>query len=177
MSLNNIQLPSSVVADLYRSSLIDTGTETTEDFQKPSTNRSSKKYKSEEVWKYLGGNQKNILIAVDYKDAVHLPDDELALLTNMLSACKLSLDDVAIINRNNHKEAGYKELSAYFKSKIVFLFDIEPSSFGLAVSFPHFQVQSVTNTTFLFSPALEEIKKDKLLKSKLWVCLQKIFGV
>jgi hypothetical protein len=170
MDLNNIQLPASLVVSLYRSSLIDSDTEP--DTATPIINDT---IKSQEKW--LGENKKNILIAVDHTGIVHLPDDELSFLTSMLTACRLSLADVVIINRNNYKESGYKELVAQFKSKIIFLFGIEPSSFGLPVTFPHFQVQSFANSKYLFTLTLEEMKKDSLLKSKLWVCLRHIFGV
>jgi hypothetical protein len=128
-------------------------------------------------WKTLGGNKKNILIAVNYPGTAFLPDNELAFLTNMLSACKLSLDDVSIINIAPYKLFNYKDLIGHYKSNKVFLFGIEPADFGLPVSFPAFQVQSFSGCTYLFAPTLEESKDDKLLKSKLWVCLQRIFAI
>jgi len=57
------------------------------------------------------------------------------------------------------------------------LFGTEPSTINLPVSFPHFQLQSFNNYTFLFTPPLHEIRNDQILKSKLWVCLRKIFNV
>jgi hypothetical protein len=171
MDLNHIHLPPAVITDLYRTSLIEAN-------ETPVIVKSDRLQTTAPVpGKHLGENQKNILIVVDYTDAVYLPDEELSFLTGMLTACKLSLADVAIVNRNNCKEISYKELMANFKSKIVFLFGVDPVSFGLPVNFPHFQVQSFANATFLFSPALEEPKNDKLLKSKLWVCLRHIFGI
>jgi hypothetical protein len=102
---------------------------------------------------------------------------ELELLTTMLIACQLSLNDVVIINRNNHPGTGYKELLDHFKSRIILLFAIEPLEMGLPVSFPYFQVQKFSNNTFLFSPSLHELDQDKLLKSRLWLCLKRIFGI
>lgn len=178
MDLNNIQLPASVIADLYRSTLVDTNTtDTNESFSKSEPNIIIPNNLTNNEWKHLGENKKNILIVVDYADAVYLPDEELSFLTNMLSACKLSLADVAISNRNNYKEIEYKELLSHFKSRVVFLFGIEPVSFGLPVSFPHYQIQPFAKATFLFAPSLEEHKKDELLKSKLWVCLRRIFAI
>ena len=169
MSLNHIQLPATAIANLYRFSLIETN-------ETPAKTETSI-IVSDSNDKYLGENKKNILVVVDYSNAVYLPDEELAFLTNMLVACKLSLADVAIINRDSYKEKSYKELISRFKSRIVFLFGIEPVSFGLPVSFPHFQIQPFATATFLFSPALEECNKDTLLKSKLWVCLRRIFAI
>jgi len=173
MNLNHIQLPASVVANLYRNSLIDPDDTilANDDALWKITDRAG------DQWKYLGENKKNILIVVDYPDAIYLPDEELSFLTSMLTACGLSLADVAIVNRNYYVTADYKDLIAQFSSKIIFLFGVDPVSFGLPVSFPHFQVQSFAKTTFLFTPPLEERKKDDLLKSKLWVCLRRIFGI
>ncbi len=169
MDINHIQLPATLIADLYRSSLIETN-EIPVKVERPAAPATPAKG-------YLGENQKNILIVVDYADAVYLPDEELGFLTSMLTACKLSMADVAIINRYSNKDTGYKEMIKQFNSRTVFLFGVDPLSFGLPLDFPHFQVQSFANTTFLYSPALEESKKDSLLKSKLWVCLRKIFGI
>jgi hypothetical protein len=174
MDLNNIELPAFVVADLYQSSLIETGEIPLK--TQPAT-ATIEKEQLISVWKSVGGNQKNILIIVNYTDVVHLPDSDLTFLTGILGACKLSLADVAIVNLNNHPEASYKELTSFFKSKIVFLFAVEPASFGLPMSFPHFQIQAFASNSFLFSPSLKELENDKLLKSKLWVCLKRLFNL
>jgi len=173
MNLNHIQLPASVVADLYKRSLVLSDQEPGEQVVS-SLNKTSD---SANKWKYLGENKKNILAVVNYSDSVHLPDEELNLLTKLLTACKLGLADVAIVNGNNYDEINYKEMIAQFSSKIIFLFGIEPVSFGLPVNFPHFQLQPFASATFLFSPSLEELRKDDLLKSKLWVCLRRLFAI
>jgi hypothetical protein len=179
MDLNHINLPAFIIADLYHSSIIDIG-ETSEK-PKPGeifTEKNPTLARAETiVWKYLGENRKNILIIINHNDVVHLPDDELNFLTDILGACKLSIGDVAIVNLNNHPGVSYKELTNHFKSKNVFLFGVEPEIFGLPMSFPHFQLQSFANNSFLFSPFLKELENDKLLKSKLWVCLKRIFGI
>ena len=168
MGLNDIQFPATTIAGLYRSSLIDSDEQTV---------IRENKSPAEKQDNFLGENKKNILIIVDYKEAKYLPDDELSFLTNMLNACKLNLADVAIVNLNARDGVNYKELVAELKSRIVFLFGVEPSFFGLPVSFPHFQIQPFANATFLFTPSLNECNKDALLKSKLWVCLRRIFAI
>ena len=167
MSINNIQFSPSALAELFHHSLIEDSEILTTEIIAITTDTD----------KYLGENKKNILVLVDYANAMFLPDEELSFLTNMLAACKLSLADVAIVNRNNYTDKNYKELIATFKTRIVFLFGIEPAAFGLPVSFPHFQIQPFANATFLFTPSLEECNKDALLKSKLWVCLRRIFAI
>jgi hypothetical protein len=181
MGLNDLHLSPALLSRLYPSSLINT--DNTDIVQPDPLAKELTKTKietekpTEQAWKFLGSNQQKVLIVVNYGDAVLLPDEELSFLTNMLAACKLSLGDVSIVNRNNYKGVLYKEILTHFQSKIVFLFGVEPAEFGLPVSFPHFQVQSLANTTFLYAPALEERHTDTLLKSKLWVSLRSIFGI
>ena len=182
MSLNDIKLSPIVIAGLYPSSLVESGanTDQTETARPVSNTNTGPLDLPEEItsaWKWLGNNRKNILVIVRSADAVHLPDKELDFLTMMLTACKLGLDDVAILNLNNHPGASYKELIAYFKSKIVWLFAVDPASFGLPMNFPHFQLQAFAGNTFLFSPSLEELENDKVLKSKLWVCFKRLFNL
>lgn len=175
MSLNDIQLPASVIAGLYPFSLVDTGT--AEVIQPaPAIPVMEGTPGTKSAWKYLGDNQKNILIIVQHTDVLHLPDEELGFLTSILTACKLGLGDVAIVNTNNHPDSSCKDHLGHFCSKIVLLFGVDPIGFGLPVDFPHFQVQSVAGCTFLYAPPLDECH-DKLFKSKLWVCLKRIFGL
>lgn len=168
MPLNNLELPASLVVDLYKNSLLEINdsapvqpTQTTNDNE----------------WKYLGKNEKNILIIVNYPETMNLPDEQLNFLTSMLSACKIGITDVAIVNMKNYNGASYKYFVDHFKSKIIFLYGIEPLTVDLPLSFPHFQVQSFANSKFLYTPSLDELEKDKVLKSKLWVCLRRIFGI
>jgi hypothetical protein len=174
MDINHIKLPAKVIADLYHSSLIDPLEMVVNPAEAASTE--NKTY-SDTSWKSLGENRKNVLIIVSYSDAVHLPDHDLDFLTGILGACKLSMADVAVVNTNNHPEASYRELLDFFKSKVVLLFAVEPASFGLPMSFPHFQIQPFAGNSFLFSPSLTELEHDKLLKSKLWVCLKRLFNL
>jgi hypothetical protein len=174
MDINHIELSPVLVAELYQSSLVDTDEE-------PLPVQPLAVTKQKDIpgpgWKWLGENKKNVLVIVQYAGSVYLPDEELSFLTGILGACKLSIGDTAIVNLVNHADVTYKELLAHFKSKIIFLFGVEPTAFGLPVSFPHFQVQAFANSTFLFAPTLKELEADKMLKSKLWVCLKRIFNI
>lgn len=177
MDLNHIELPASVMVNLYRASLVQP------DENPAKVQPVSAALEKEPVgnlpqeWKWLGRNRKNILMIVDYSDADHLPERELSFLRGVLNACKLNIDDVAVINRYHHPATPYKDLLGYFKCNPVFLFGVEPASLGLPISFPHFQLQAFANCSFLFTPTLKEMEEDKVLKSKLWVCLRRVFGI
>jgi hypothetical protein len=128
-------------------------------------------------WKYLGDYKKNILIIVRYHDVPYLPDEQLNFLKSVLSACKLNLADVAILNVANAPSSLYKEVQEKFKSNYTILLGLAPENLEMPLSFPEFQVQPFNNCTFLHTPVLEALENDKVLKSKLWVCLKKMFGM
>jgi hypothetical protein len=163
MSLNNIQLKSSLLADLYKDTLIETSI------------YASSAPESKQL-KYLGNNQKNILVVVSHQSLPFLPDEELNFLTNVLAACKLSMADIGIIN--NHKVEPVDVLSMIqSEAKQVLLFGVEPLEIGLPINFPPFQLQPFNNRTYLHAPALSQIENDKALKARLWSALKVLFGI
>jgi len=182
MSLNNIQLSPSHLTELYRNSLVQT-TEGSETKEKPFNQTTTQIVKPKRVdspineWKYLGENKKDILLVVRYANAPHLPGEQMNFLVSILGACKLSLADVAILNIANTPGDTYDSVWQQFKSRIIVLFGTSPTEFAMPVNFPEFQVQALNNCTFLHTPLLEELERDKILKSKLWVCLRRIFNL
>jgi hypothetical protein len=180
MDLNNIELPAFAVAALYETSLVSEvdGDSISKAPHEPVAGPTQPISASKDApgWRSLGDNRKNILIIVKTTEAVHLTDKDLQFLTGILGACQLSLADVAIVNISD-QPATYKELTAYFKSRIVFLFDVDPASFGLPMNFPQYQIQAFASNSFLYSPSLEDLEKDRVEKSKLWVCLKRLFNL
>jgi hypothetical protein len=161
MSLNDIQLTPTLIADLYNDKLIE---------QKQNQTLPAKPG-------FLGKNEKKILIASIDHEAVYLGDKQLAFLTNVLDACKLGLTDVAIVNWQNLDEEARSTFTSALDAKTVLLFGIEPATIGLPVNFPAFQVQEFNRRTYMHAPLLTEIEGDKELKKQLWNSLKKIFSV
>jgi hypothetical protein len=178
MKLSAIKLEASVITDLYKKYLVDTESRSLPEIQSKMTAvaESMEKRMAGEIY-FSGKNKQNILVLVNYKHVNCMPEEELTFFTNMLSACKLSLADVAIMNLDKTPAPFYKDLTGELNNRIILLFGTAPSALELPVDFPHFQVQSFNNCMFLYTPSLEEIKNDKILKSKLWVCLRKIFNL
>lgn len=179
MNLNNIELPAAVLADLYGSSLVEemSGKEAIKAPSPAFLPETEKVLTDSSSHKYLGHNRQHILFIVKHNDCVHLPDRELQFLTGILTACKLGLEEVAVINLHNYPGITYKELNKQFNSKTVLLFGTAPASLELPLNFPPFQPQPFNGCTYLFSPALNELENDKILKTKLWLCLKKIFSL
>jgi hypothetical protein len=183
MNLNSMTLPDTLVAELYPSAIIDINTAKTAGplQQEPVTLTGDRTARQEPELKpavtYLGNNRKNILILAEEKEAPELRDKALDFLTGILNACKLSLEDVAVINRAAYPELSYKELVARLQPKVILLFDITPTTLDLPLDFPHFQIQPFSGVSYLSSPGLAELENDKLLKSKLWVSLKRLFNI
>lgn len=186
MSLNDIKLQPRLISDLYANTLIDTSASNVPDApkseppaEKPAPSPVAAPPKEAPApggTSFLGRNEKGILILVSKDDAVYLPDGELNFLTNILSACQLSLADVAIVNwKTAHTELG--ALQQQLGTRFILLFDVSPLDAGLPINFPHFQIQQFDGRTYLSSPALADVEKDVTVKRQLWPSLKKMFSI
>jgi hypothetical protein len=160
MSIKNLRLNPLSIGFLYTKTLVSL------------EKKQSKKELTDK--NFLGNNEKGIVIVVKYTDAVHITDADLDILTKMLVACKLTLNDVALIN-SHHYTIDWSNLKATLPTQKLILFGITPIEFGMPVLFPDFQLQQYDQTVCLHSPSITAIAQDQLLKSKLWICLQKFF--
>ncbi len=159
MSLNNILLPSKLVAALYRNSLVE---------------GSARPVPQKKTVSYLGKNEKNILILVNHQSAPFLPDKELEFLTAVLLACGLDLSHVAIVNWHNADEKDHSVIHQLTPKDILFL-DVAPAVVGLTSGAVEFVVQKEGSIQFVFAPSLTQIEKTKQSKSQLWMALKELF--
>lgn len=167
MSLNNIDLPGIVIAELYKNNLLEAS-------EKESRKETAEKKKTTQV-QYLGKNGKHITILVHYPSDVYLPEEQLNFLGNVLKACGLNIGDIAIVNtamRTLDAATILKELETdkllVFRNMPLLNIPGEP-----------FTITKLGNIPVLTAPTLETINHDsedsKLLKSKLWGCLKQMF--
>lgn len=166
MSFDNIQLPASLLADLYKDSIVQLNDV---EKRKPAA-------KAATLVKFLGENKKGIFILVEDKTAPFLNEPSFQFLLTILTACKLNMADVALINKAAltipFTEA-IKELSA----KTILLFGIEAKEMNLPIDFPHYQVQKHGSLIYLTADDFETLGTDQQRKGKLWLCLKKIFDL
>ena len=159
MSLNNLSLPATLLADLYSNVLIE---------------GSARRTLKEVPVPFLGKNQKNILILVQQKNAAYLPEKELAFLTTVLSACSLNLPHVAIVNWAVLTIRSFAVLQAQFLPKKLLLLDVKQEELGLPAS-GLYTVQPYQDLEFVSVPALTDIEKTREAKSKFWIALKELF--
>ncbi len=163
MSLDNIQLPTIVIQNLFKNSLIDSKID-----QEKTVSSTDEKIT------FLGKNEKNVIIFIKDKDNHFLSDEELNFLIGILTACKLTLNDVAIINFAKNPSLNYEIIQQYLKAAKVFAFDVSMNDIGLPLQFPAYQVQEYNNVIYMHAPSLQFLKTNKEAKGYLWASLQKI---
>ena len=166
MSLDNIKLPAFLVEELYRDSLVKLTPEhlTTTVLQ-------------EEELSFLGNNKHNILLIVNEPGYAFLKDEDLRFLLDILGACKLSMEDIALINFDKNPGIRYPDLLSRFAAGKLLFFGIEPTVLGVPLQFPYYQLQQYDNKTFLNAPSLRQLAANKKEKLLLWTNLRKLFQV
>ncbi len=166
MSINDMVLPPDTLYDLYKNVLVD-------DAAKNHTSANKKA----NGFSILGNNSRQITILVSSAEFIHLPDAELNFLMGVLAACKLSMDNVAILNIDKNNSVTYQGIAAELKANSVLLFGITPAQIELPLQFPNYQIQKYNNQVYLSAPPLSTIQNDKAEKMKLWNCLKQIFPI
>ena len=173
MNFDRLILPAISIAALYEKSLVEVNEGI---YQSPESDIESAD--KPHYYSFLGSNGKKISFIIfaenrNNDSLVHLP-----FIIKLLEACKLKLDDVAVLNHFTEPIL-IKHLTDQLQPGIVILFGVPPTEIGLPLQFPDFKIQSYNNITFLCAPDLSEINADnekgKLFKSKLWVCLRQVF--
>lgn len=166
MSLDNITLSSIVLQNLYNKPLYETTVEKSAAEPAPIAKIDS-----------LGTNAQRICILVYDENAIFLQEDQLQFLIGILTACSLSMADIALVNVARQPGINYKDLGAQFEAEKVFMFGLSPQSIELPLAFPDYQVQSYNNQVYLSAPQLSALQTDKAEKLKLWNCLKSIFSI
>ena len=167
MSLDNFQLPLHLLSELYKNSLV-----VLDDKQ---INTDSLK---EENFNYLGDNLKHILILVKDIESVHLNDPDLNFLTGILSACKLTIADVAILNMQRNTSTNLERIISYFCPNTIISFDFTLSQItDLQINNSKYEIHKINQTPFLNSSALHYVSNNVDEKKKLWGCLKTMFSI
>jgi len=185
--LMKFQLPGFIIADLYKNSLVAVGDIQTKPQEKqedkfikiPVAEKENVAEPQAKNW-FLGNNAKQITVLVNDAKNVFLDDASLQLLTGILAACQLNLADVAIVN-TAHTNLVYQEIKQSLQCKYCLLFNVSTTQIQMPFTIPQYQVQQYDGCSFLLAPSLSEMsgtgKEAKVEKSKLWVCLKKMFDV
>ena len=181
MSLDDIKLSPFLVKKLYEKTLVVSSfaKEENEKNQKEEADNAiiTTVSTKEELIKYLGKNNRHILIVVNEKDHKFLGDDELSFLMNILSACNITMADAALVNAYADENVVYENLLKIFEPSTILFIGTEPQALGFPVQIPMYQVQAYNKQQYLCTPSLQKLSADKEEKKQLWVALKKIFSI
>ncbi|MFM7671208.1 MAG: hypothetical protein ACKO6Q_01280 [Bacteroidota bacterium] len=155
MSLNTISLSTEQVGEWYGQHLIASPREAKEPCN----------------WPLLGDYKKRVLILIDEPEQAFLKDEDLSFLTGILSACKLNMGDVGIINLSGDSNTSSADLKKALHPSSWWLFGLDRSRIGLKES-----DQSAPEPVFI-APPLKELSQNPQDKKLLWNQLRSHFGV
>ncbi|MEO6188115.1 MAG: hypothetical protein ABIO82_00555 [Ginsengibacter sp.] len=165
MSIDKIQLPPLLHASMFKDKLVD--------INKSATPRLTDNLGA---ISFLGGNKKKIVFVVSNKDQKYLGDDELTFLLNLVSACNITMQDIAVVNI---WETGWtrKVLQDALSARKFLCFGVSSADLDLPFTIPYYQVQTFEEVQFLFCPELKKIEPDQNAKKILWECLRNLFNL
>jgi hypothetical protein len=170
MSLNNLQLPASLLPDLYPNTLVQS--------TEAMTTRKEKKNIDAMRISFLGGNEKKITIVIAEAKQAYMSDADLEWLQKMLFACKLSLGDVAIVNLHT-KMTDINLIKQQLHPAKLIMLGPAPSELELPLNFPMFKLQQHDDCIYLHAPSPAELNQEtrasKEQRLKLWTSLQQLF--
>lgn len=180
--MHNKSLPPSLLLTLYKDSLVIPGT-TEHSKGKNISNEvpiapAEKITSADTTIRFLGENKKRIAVLVHTVNYPYLSDNSLELLTKMLGACGLNMEDIALVNEYNTKQ-DWHVIQEQLKPNVAIFFGSKVWQMQLPFAMPHYQVQPHGATVYLTAPHLDNLDGNsdtvKSEKQKLWLALQKIF--
>lgn len=187
MSLDNIQLPPTLVRELFKKSLIASKSENRRanppdesklaSLPEPEVNEAAKPAapRITTAPHILGKNQRGIAILVNNPNDRHVPDHQLTFLMKLLGACQLTIADVGLINLAHTPGAHYSMFEVLLPAHQIIGFGCAASDIQLPLAFPAFQLQRFQQQTYLFAPSLDDLESDRAQKAQLWEALKSLF--
>jgi hypothetical protein len=122
---------------------------------------------SNKDYKYLGENNKYILIIVKEPEADFLKPTDLTFLLKILAAKKLVLDDVAIINTEKNGALDFDNLKDYFACNKIITFGIDPKLLQITTAVAN-KKSIFKNTPILGTWDLQKLQLDPKKKGIFW---------
>jgi hypothetical protein len=171
MSLNDIQLHGKMLTDLYGDVLIS---EITAPVNQPKT-----KVEAVSGIRSLGKNNKNYCFIVSYPKETFLPDDKMEVLIKIMQACRLSMDDIALLNIAGD-DCSIEQIREQFQPGKMVLLGVKPADIRLPIQFPAYKPQSYAGCTYVYSDSLDQMdtsETGRKIKGNLWSALKEMFAL
>nr|WP_068891411.1 hypothetical protein [Pedobacter panaciterrae] len=129
--------------------------------------------KAQPEFKFLGNNNRNILILV-YDEHNDVSDEKgRELLRKIVKSINLTANDFALLNYAKCKDVNYAQLKTRFSSVIVFAFGVSSAQLGLK-QHPENTVVTEDSVKLIFSSTLQKLDEDTNGKKVLWGSLKQL---
>lgn len=124
-------------------------------------------------FKFLGKNQRNVLILVNDHENDVSDEKGRELLRKIVKSVNLTANDFALLNYSGCPHASFSQLQATFSSVIVFAFGVSPQQLGLN-DHPENTVVTEGKVKLIFSAELRKLEEDQNSKKVLWGSLKQL---
>ena len=165
MGFETIQLTGQQIEELYSSHIViieKTGQ------QKPET---SVKTVGTGI---TGKNKKQFVWVVNEADYPFLSDEDFQFLSKVVNACKMNMDDIALVNIAQNK-MDFEKTVAELQPKILIISFLDRN--WIPVKNETYTLQQEENFQLYITEELQVIRNDKVKKSKLWLALKQMLGL
>ncbi len=129
--------------------------------------------KSDTDFSYFGKNRKNFLILIKETEQENLKDADNKLLTGILAAGQLSLNDVAIVNMAK-TNASFLDMYKKLKPTSVVSFGVDTKNLGVPHEFELYKPTKIKAITWIISHNFVALHSDKTKKLGLWTALKEL---
>ncbi|MCO4293584.1 hypothetical protein NF867_11980 [Solitalea sp. MAHUQ-68] len=132
-----------------------------------------------EGFDYLGENNRYVLVLVNYPNSKYIIDKDKEFFLKVISALKMNLDDVAVLNYAYYKNADLTALKSFFSCSKIIAFGLPTDSLVFkSLNMHDYATTSFNNVSIMRSPdSLSLIEADKNKKMVLWNALKLLFNV
>jgi hypothetical protein len=169
MDLNGLQFTGEQLAELYTDKLVIA--------EPVVVNLPSKKIKvhpEKAPILYKGKNKKKVLWIVNETAQAFLDDADFEFLSQIVTACKMNMDDIALVNMA-HINTTIADVVEELQASVVLLCGIEYNH--LPVKTDEYMIYPFNHQQYFIADSLKELRNDKAKKTKLWLALKAIFSI
>lgn len=165
MDLNSIHFSGQQLSELFTDHL----TMLQENAVSPSATKRIDNQPAKKSISFKGKNKKGMLWIVHEPGQVFLSDDDFEFLSQIITACKMNMDDIALVN-NAVEKIPIIEIINELKPKIIILCGIEYQQ--LPFKLDEYIITPNNNCDYFLCDELSDLRNDKVKKSKLWLALK-----
>jgi hypothetical protein len=123
---------------------------------------------------FKGKNKKGMLWVINEPDQAYLNDDDFDFLSQILTACKMNMNDIALTNIAHHNSS-IQQIASSLNPKVIIMCGVNTSQ--LPFQFEEYKIIPHTNHQYFLTDPLSEIRIDKVKKSKLWLAMKTLYSL